>query len=278
MKRIYLNLKRFDVPVNKGGINNLSPIIKWGSYIVNSIQKELREISNIDCEITIFPPEAHLISMIEATTDERLFIGSQSVHFADVEPGYNFGAFTSSAPAASFYELGCRSALIGHSEERKALFEILEDNGLRAKKIINNILQKKCICAARAGMNIVFCVGETLDERNNWQNVISDQLSACMINDVDRNMLTIAYEPIWAIGPGKTLPRREEIAAITEFIKALTDNLLTVYGGGLKEENASMLASIPSLDGGLIALTRFGSDFGFYPDEFIRIIRKYMGV
>nr|HML45187.1 triose-phosphate isomerase [Clostridia bacterium] len=86
-----------------------------------------------------------------------------------------------------------------------------------------------------------------------------------------------AYEPVWAIGPGKQPPDAATIAEAARFIKERAGNCPVVYGGGLKADNAAMLAAIPEIDGGLIALTRFSGKIGFYPEEFLEIIRLYFG-
>ena len=94
---------------------------------------------------------------------------------------------------------------------------------------------------------------------------------------VDRSRVVIAYEPIWSIGPGKTPADKDSITKVARFVKAHTGGLDVVYGGGLKQDNAEMLKSIAEIDGGLIALTRFQGDIGFYPDEYLDIIRRYLG-
>ena len=86
-----------------------------------------------------------------------------------------------------------------------------------------------------------------------------------------------AYEPIWSIGPGKTPAGRDYIQMIARFVKEKTGGAPVVYGGGLKTDNAAMLASIPEIDGGLIALTRFQGEIGYYPDEYLEIIKTYLG-
>ena len=88
----------------------------------------------------------------------------------------------------------------------------------------------------------------------------------------------IGYEPIWSIGPGKTPAGRDAILETARFIKAQSGGIDVVYGGGLKADNAAMLASIDEIDGGLIALTRFAGEIGFYPDEYLEIIRLYLGI
>jgi len=89
--------------------------------------------------------------------------------------------------------------------------------------------------------------------------------------------VVIAYEPVWSIGPGKTPAGREYITQIAGFVKECTGGIDVVYGGGLKTDNAEMLAGIAEIDGGLIALTRFSGEIGFYPKEYLEIIRLYMG-
>ena len=98
------------------------------------------------------------------------------------------------------------------------------------------------------------------------------------LNNTDVSEIIFAYEPVWAIGPGKVPPDREQIRERVSFIKECVPGIEVLYGGGLKKENAAMIAEIEELDGGLIALTRFTGDFGFYPDEYLEIVRNYMSV
>ena len=94
---------------------------------------------------------------------------------------------------------------------------------------------------------------------------------------MDLSRVVIGYEPIWSIGPGKTPADKPYITQVAKFIKECIGGIDVVYGGGLKADNAEMLASIAEIDGGLIALTRFQGEIGFYPEEYLEIIRLYLG-
>ena len=113
-------------------------------------------------------------------------------------------------------------------------------------------------------------------EQENWQQVLGEQLSIGL-EGVDTSKVVIGYEPVWSIGPGKTPAGKDYITMIARFVKERTGGLDVVYGGGLKVDNAEMLASIPEIHGGLIALTRFQGEIGFYPEEYLEIIKTYLG-
>ena len=116
---------------------------------------------------------------------------------------------------------------------------------------------------------------EKSEEQEQWQEVLGKQLEIGL-KDVDTSKVVIAYEPIWSIGPGKTPADKEYITKIAKFVKEKTGGMDVVYGGGLKQANAAMLASIDEIDGGLIALTRFQGEIGYYPEEYLEIIQLYM--
>ena len=127
----------------------------------------------------------------------------------------------------------------------------------------------------RSGLNVLYCIGETSEEQPRWQEVLKEQLDEGL-KDTDRTKVTIAYEPVWAIGPGKTPPDSDYIGKIGAFVKETTGGMDVVYGGGLKQDNAAMVAAVPNMDGGLIALTRFSGEIGFYPNEYLEIVRLYL--
>lgn len=264
MKNIYLNLKRFDIPTSLDGINNNFTNETYGEDITKGI-----EDMHLDIPITIYFQESNLISAKKAAKEIR--IGCQGVHYADVSKGGNFGAFTTSRTAKSMAAIGAKDALIGHCEERNHLNYLTSLGGNKVD--INEILNKEVKCAIDAGMNVLYCIGEKLEEQGDKYNVLKNQIEVGL-KDVSLSKVTIAYEPVWAIGPGRTPPDKDYIEDIVKFIKSVKD-VRVVYGGGLKIDNAKMLASIKELDGGLIALTRFGADFGFYLDDFKKIVETY---
>lgn len=276
MKHIYLNLKRFDVPAELGGVNRIADMKEWGKYIVENTQEKLKKYSPEEVEFAMFFPEIHLFSACQAKTENSpVQVGCQGVFRDDVAPGKNFGAFTTGRPAAAMKAAGCETVIIGHCEERNNLAGILAEAGVVNTKAINTILNKEIKSAVDRGMKVLYCIGEKSEELEQWQEVLGEQLELGL-KDVDKSMVTIAYEPVWSIGPGKTPAGKEYITKIARFVKEKTDGMDIVYGGGLKQDNAAMLASIPEIDGGLIALTRFQGEIGYYPEEYLEIISLYM--
>ncbi|MEG0565245.1 MAG: triose-phosphate isomerase family protein [Hungatella sp.] len=277
MKHIFLNLKRFDIPKEYGGVNAIAPMKEWGSYIVEHTQEALKQYAGDDVEFAMYFPEAHLIPAVNALcAGSPIQVGCQSVYRDDTAVGGNFGAFTSNRTAHAVQALGCSATIIGHCEERKDKAGILAEAGVTDSKAVNRLLNQEVKAAIKAGLSVLYCIGESSEEQPTWQEVLREQLTTGLL-DVDTSKVTIAYEPIWAIGPGKTPPDQDYITMIGTFIKEVTRGLDVVYGGGLKVDNAKMLSSIPVMDGGLIALTRFQGEIGYYPEEYLEIIKTYMG-
>ncbi|MCC8189529.1 MAG: triose-phosphate isomerase [Planctomycetes bacterium] len=276
MKHIYCNLKRFDVPRDRGGVNGLAAPAAWAQTIVEAVQSGLAGYDPAETEFVFFFPEAHLIPAAAArTADSRLRLGCQGVYRQDVAPGGNFGAFTGGRPAAAMAALGCLDTIIGHCEERADKAGILAEAGVTDPAAVNRILNQEIRQAVARGMRVLYCIGEKAEEQADWQAVLGGQL-AIGLDSIDRDRVVVGYEPVWSIGPGKTPADREYICKIADFIQERTGGLDVVYGGGLKQENAAMLASIPSIAGGLVALTRFTGEIGFYPEEFLAIVSTYL--
>ncbi len=278
MKYIFLNLKRFDIPPELGGVNRLAPLPQWGAAVVTGVQEKLRPLAE-ECRFPVFFPEAHILGAAGAlAADSPVELGCQGVFRQDTAVGGNFGAFTTGRPAHAAAALGCGWTMIGHCEERRDKAGVLAEAGVQDTAAVNRVLNQEVRRAAEAGLNVLYCIGETAEESPRRDEVLREQLTVGLEGvDTADGKVVIAYEPVWAIGPGKTPPGREFIQEVARVIKGITGGLPVVYGGGLKTDNAAMLASIPEMDGGLIALTRFTGEIGFYPDEYIEIIHTYFG-
>lgn len=277
MKHIFLNLKRFDVPVNLGGVNRIAPLNEWGTYIVKNTQEQLKKYDPSEVEFVQYFPEAHLLNAVAARCeDSPVQVGCQSVYRMNTAVGGNFGAFTTNRPVSIMKAMDVNYTIIGHCEERNDKMGILAEAGVVDTKAVNRILNQEIKLAVANGMKVLYCIGEKDTELENWDEVLREQLEIGL-EGVDKSQVVIGYEPIWSIGPGKTPAGKDYITKIARFVKEVTGGIDVVYGGGLKVDNAEMLASIEEIDGGLIALTRFQGEIGFYPDEYIEIIRTYLG-
>jgi triosephosphate isomerase len=281
MKHLLLNLKRFDISPEFGGVNRLASPEEWGSTIVSKTQDTLAEYGVQNAEYVMFFPEAHLLGAKSALSENSpIQLGSQGVFRNDTSVGGNFGAFTTNLTANAAKQCGCTYTLIGHCEERNDKLDILARAGLsraEAMPIVNKLLNEEIKMAQKAGLKVVYCIGELEEEQPAWQEVLGAQLDIGL-DGVNKDDVVIAYEPIWSIGPGKTPADKPYITKIARFVKEHTGGIDVVYGGGLKTDNAKMLSEIEEIDGGLIALTRFSGEIGFYPDEYLEIIKLYLNV
>ena len=277
MKHIFLNLKRFDVPAAYGGVNRIAELKDWGGYIVRNTQEALKRYDPEEVEFVQYFPEAHLLNAVAARCEgSPVEVGCQSVYRMNTAVGGNFGAFTTNRPVSAMKAMGVNATIIGHCEERNDKMGILAEAGVVDTKAVNRILNQEIKLAVANGMKVLYCIGEKDTELENWDEVLREQLEIGLAG-VDKSKVVIGYEPIWSIGPGKTPAGKDYITKIARFVKEVTGGIDVVYGGGLKVDNAEMLASIPEIDGGLIALTRFQGQIGFYPDEYLEIIRTYLG-
>ncbi len=308
MLEIFINLKRFDVPKVMGGLCLNEDSQAWIEEIIEkTITLGLGKLDDVRVAYTI--PDALLLPAIAkmksfpAEETKNLEIGNQSVYRGDVATGGNFGAFTSNTPAAAAANMGCTWSIIGHSEERKDKYEMLArfdpavatdmDKMATANKVVSEMLNEQSLCAFKRGINVLFCIGETAEERGEGtfeeqqpriEAVLKAQLEIGL-KDVaaflPEQEIVLGYEPRWAIGPGKTPPGAEYIGFVADFTKKTVKELYgfdvpVVYGGGLKEENAKMIGGIESIDGGLVALTKFTDPIAFQPEDLKIIIETYL--
>ncbi len=224
-----------------------------GNWKMNGSRSEGLDLANAivaglkqgDQGIAVCVPYVYLSDIQNAIADTPLALGAQNV--ADQESG----AYTGEISGAMLKECGCSYALVGHSERRSYYGDTDESVATR-------------FCQAqKQGVVPVLCVGETLEERENDETfaVIDRQLNA-VIDMAGIDALTdsvIAYEPVWAIGTGKTASDeqaqevhkyiREQIAAKSQTV---ADNIQILYGGSVKPNNAKAIFAMPDIDGGLI--------------------------
>ena len=276
-KYLYLNLKRFDVLREFGGVNGDTDLKNWSGNIIKKVLEPLKKIkAKSDVEFVMYLPELHLFNALEAT-DDTLSVGCQGIFYENVSKGGNFGAFTTHRVAAAMKQIGAKDVIIGHFEERKDKNNLLYMAGKEDKALVNKILNKEISLAIEAGISPLYCIGESLEERQtSWKEVLKLQIEEGL-KGIDLTKVKIAYEPLWAIGPGKTPATAEEIKEVADFIKSIV-NVPVLYGGGLKSDNAASISKIEGVDGGLIALTRFSGEIGFYPEEYLEIIKTYLEV
>ena len=214
----------------------------------NLITKLISGLGNekLNCEVIICPPFPSLREAASLVKNTVVKLGAQNMYFEDS------GAFTGEVSASMLKSVGCEYVILGHSE-RRTLFG--ENDQLINKKI------KK---ALTSGLKPIFCVGETLQERegNVTKNVIKRQITEGLkeisANDMDR--IIIAYEPVWAIGTGKTATpeQAEEVHAFIRglisslYSQSVAESLVIQYGGSVKPDNAKELLSQKNIDGSLV--------------------------
>ncbi len=201
---------------------------------------------NLNCDVIIGTPFIHLASVASAIDTKVIAVSAENC--ADKESG----AFTGEVSAAMVKSTGAEYVILGHSERREYYHETPE------------ILKEKVLLALKNGLKVIFCIGESLAEReaNKQNEVVKAELEGSVFNlsAEDFAKITIAYEPIWAIGTGKTATaeQAEEIHAYIRSVvadkygKEVAENTSILYGGSCKASNAPELFAKPDIDGGLI--------------------------
>jgi triosephosphate isomerase len=194
-------------------------------------------------DVLICPPATLIGSCVAATAGSPIAIGGQNLH---ARPN---GAFTGSISAEMLADLGAKYVIVGHSERRAYHHET--DDGVHAK----------ALGARRAGLCGIICVGETIEEREQGRalDIVRAQLAIGLPKGATAADTVIAYEPVWAIGSGRT-PTPRDIAEVHASLREMLDKLVgdeahrirILYGGSVKPSNARELMAVENVDGALV--------------------------
>lgn len=230
--------------------------------LLTALVSQLEGLNSMRCAVCV--PFPYLAQAQASLTGSRLAWGAQNLS------QYDKGAYTGEVSASMLQEFGCRYVIVGHSE-RRALFGETDA-----------VVAVKFAAALAAGITPILCVGETLEERDagRAESVIARQLDAVIAGSgmVGLAKSVIAYEPVWAIGTGKTASP-EQAQAVHAFIRRklatldadIAAALIIQYGGSVKAANAAELFSQPDIDGGLIG------GASLQVDEFMAICQAAQG-
>ncbi|MGK9370000.1 triose-phosphate isomerase [Melioribacter sp. Ez-97] len=224
--------------------------------------KNLLASKSLNAEVIICPPFTSLDAANSLIKDTQIKLGAQNMYFE------KSGAFTGEISPLMLKSVGCQYVILGHSERRTIFGES------------NQLINKKIKAAVENQLNPIFCIGETLEERESGVTfkVIESQVREGLegLTAEELANLIIAYEPVWAIGTGKTASpeQAEEVHAyIRKLIGELYSNqfaekLTIQYGGSVKPENAAELMSQPDIDGALVGGACLKAD------SFVKIIES----
>ena len=202
--------------------------------------------STTHCDIVVAPTFTSLAAATEAASGSNIAISAQNMHWEKQ------GAFTGEIAASMLVEAGCRYVILGHSERRHIFGET------------NEMIAKKTVAALDAGLTPIVCVGETLEERNanHTETALARQCTGGIgsLTDEQFSRILLAYEPVWAIGTGRTatpemagdahLFLRNHVAS--RFTSDLAENLRILYGGSVKPDNIRGLMAQLEIDGALV--------------------------
>ncbi|MBI2840918.1 MAG: triose-phosphate isomerase [Acidobacteria bacterium] len=214
--------------------------VREAAELAGGLAAQIGQIDNID--VALCPPYTALSTVSEAIRGSRLRLGAQDLHWE------KSGAFTGEVSAGMLVDAGCHCVIIGHSERRQFFGETEES------------VNRKLKSAVAAGLEAIVCVGETLVEREGGSTlgVVERQLAGGL-EGAGCDLLTIAYEPVWAIGTGK-VASPEQAQEVHGFIRAwlgrrygaAAGGIRILYGGSVKPDNIVSLSAQPDIDGALV--------------------------
>ena len=212
--------------------------------LVQSLVESLRGVSDVD--IAVCPPAVYLGELGKALHATNIGLGAQNVN------SKSEGAYTGEISCSMLKDVGCRYVILGHSERRAIFGET------------DSMVNEKLHAVLAAGLTPIVCVGETLEQREagQTQQVVRSQCIGSLAGLTEDQMLktVLAYEPVWAIGTGKTASpaQAEEVhkdirsLLETQFSVGTAQRVIVLYGGSVKADNAQELLSEPNIDGALV--------------------------
>ena len=220
---------------------NMSP--SEGSAFAKELVKAL---GDSDVKVMVAPPYVTIPAVLAATKGSKLIVAAQNM------ANHESGAYTGEISPLMLKDLGVRDVILGHSERRSIYGESDE------------VINEKLLLALKCDMDVVFCIGETLQERESGrlEEVLERQVSVGLqgVSEAQMPKITIAYEPVWAIGTGKTATPDDAnnahafVRSIVEklFSKSVAEAAVIQYGGSVKASNAEALMTMPHIDGALV--------------------------
>ena len=222
----------------------MNGLLEDGIALAKGVAQEVKKAGRKDCEFLICPPFTLLSSAKKAIKGTKLMLGAQDCHYAEK------GAHTGDISAKMLQDIGCQYVIVGHSERRTNHYES------------NELIKQKAEAAINTGLKGIICIGETEAEKDAGKTiaVCSAQIEGSVPEISNGQNTVIAYEPVWAIGTGRT-PTTAEVeevhAAIRKVVakklgRANANKMRILYGGSMKPSNAKELLALPDVDGGLI--------------------------
>ena len=219
---------------------------KTASEAAVLVDELIPAVKDATCEVVICTPFTDLVTAVAKTKGTNIHVGAENVHFE------KSGAFTGEISADMLVDLGVEYVIVGHSERRQYFAET------------DQTVNKRTLAALNAGLKVILCVGESLQQR---EEGVTEELvrmqTKIALRDVTAEQMAnvvIAYEPVWAIGTGKTATAeqanevchyiREVVAGLYD--RTAADGLTIQYGGSMNAKNAAELLKQPDVDGGLI--------------------------
>lgn len=220
-----------------------------GNWKMNGLKASIAEIEDLKtstkgatCDVIICPPATLVAALANVSGD--IIIGGQDCHWNET------GAHTGNISAEMLKDAGAGAVILGHSERRA-------DHGETDAEV-----NKKTMAAWRAGLQAIVCVGETEAQRDAGEtlDIIGGQLDGSAPDDTTAENTIVAYEPVWAIGTGRT-PTLDEVAEVHDFLRGkliarfgdkIGNGVRLLYGGSVKPTNASEIFAVSNVDGGLV--------------------------